>query len=176
MSPAAGKPLLDSMIFALLLGAAGAPRADADVAPPQPIPAVYRSECGSCHVAYPPNLLPAGSRFSGTGWRSVMHNLRAHYGDDATLDDATRQEIEQFLVDNAAPSERRFRALTETPRITTTLWFHRTHGRVRKQFVDPGIASAANCMACHAGAEQWNYARKDAMPLPRQAPGAPASR
>lgn len=171
MSPATAKPLLDSIVFALLLGFAVQARADADVSPPLPIPAVYRSECGSCHVPYPPNLLPAGSAFSGTGWRFVMQNLHAHYGDDATLDDATRQEIERFLLANAAPSERRFRALAEPPRVTTTLWFHRTHGRLRKQLAAPDAVSAANCSGCHPGADQWNYAKKDAVTPPQLAPG-----
>lgn len=173
MSPSPGKRLLDPLVFALLLGAAGEPRADADVTPPLPIPGYYRSECGTCHVPYPPNLLPAGGFFSGSGWHTVMQDLRAHYGDDATLDEPTRQRIEQYLVDNAAPAGKRFRALADPPRLTTTLWFHRNHGTVRKQFADAAVGSAANCSACHPDAEQWSYTKKT---QPQQTKGALTTR
>ena len=48
-------------------------------------PAVYTQECGSCHLAFPPNLLPKAS------WQSVMHGLDKHYGSDASLDAATQK-------------------------------------------------------------------------------------
>jgi hypothetical protein len=34
-------------------------------------PAGWHSECGSCHVAYPPRLLEAAS------WRTIMQGLTA---------------------------------------------------------------------------------------------------
>ena len=45
-----------------------------------PANATYRDECGSCHVAYPPGLLPAVS------WQRLMSDLPRHYGTDASLD------------------------------------------------------------------------------------------
>ena len=43
-------------------------------------PAVYTQECGSCHLAFPSNLLPKAS------WQRVMNGLDKHYGSDASLD------------------------------------------------------------------------------------------
>ncbi|MDP1920915.1 MAG: CxxxxCH/CxxCH domain-containing protein, partial [Myxococcales bacterium] len=37
----------------------------------------YETECGSCHLAFPPNLLPAPS------WKSVMGGLTDHFGQNA---------------------------------------------------------------------------------------------
>jgi hypothetical protein len=39
----------------------------------------YDEECGSCHMAYSPGLLPKKS------WMKVMGNLEEHYGDNAEL-------------------------------------------------------------------------------------------
>ena len=44
---------------------------------------VYKEECGSCHMAYPPGLLPARS------WTKVMSGLDNHFGDNAELDAAS---------------------------------------------------------------------------------------
>jgi hypothetical protein len=44
---------------------------------------LFRAECGSCHLAYPPGLLPAAS------WQRIMIRLEGHFGDDASLDPAT---------------------------------------------------------------------------------------
>lgn len=57
---------------------------------------LYRTECGDCHLAFPPALLPAGS------WRAVMAGLEDHFGDNAELDPTTAREITGFLVQQAA--------------------------------------------------------------------------
>ena len=47
---------------------------------PADAPPAYVRECGDCHVAYPPGLLPA------TSWRRLMAGLDRHYGSDASLE------------------------------------------------------------------------------------------
>ena len=59
----------------------------------------YRNECGSCHVAFPPGLLPASS------WRAVMGGLERHFGSDASLDAQTAADITRYLSTNAARHE-----------------------------------------------------------------------
>ncbi|HZZ94841.1 MAG TPA: hypothetical protein VFE23_19935 [Usitatibacter sp.] len=56
----------------------------------------YLKECGSCHTAFSPQLLPAAS------WRRIMGHLDQHFGDSAQLDAAGRDAITRYLVDNAA--------------------------------------------------------------------------
>jgi hypothetical protein len=104
-----------------------------------PAMADYRGECGSCHVAYPPKLLPAES------WARLMGGLERHFGTDASVDAKTGTEIGRYLAANAG---RRAAPQGAEPRITRTRWFLKEHGRVK----DP-----SNCTACHAGAEQGNF-------------------
>jgi len=121
----------------------------------------WKTECGACHMAYPPSLLPERS------WRKMMSGLERHFGQDASLDAATVKEITDFLVNNSADraSSRRgskvMRSLdaSDTPlRITETPWFVRKHDEVpTRVWARPKVRSAANCSACHPGAERGDY-------------------
>ena len=55
-------------------------------------------ECGSCHIAYSPQLLPARS------WMRVMGNLADHFGESATVDAATQKRILDYLTAHSAES------------------------------------------------------------------------
>lgn len=111
----------------------------------------WKEECGSCHVAYPPKLLPAES------WKAVMAGLDKHFGSDASLDAATAAEISTFLQDNAG---KRKRDTSAKPllRITETGWFKREHDEVAPAtWKSPAVKSAANCSACHTQAEKGDF-------------------
>ena len=113
-----------------------------------PFPAAYVEECGSCHVAYPPQLLTA------PGWQAIMGQLDKHYGSDASLDAKRRVAITDFL--QRAASSRDKHAPTEAGnRISRTRWFVREHGPT-----PPAKTSFANCAACHTAAEQGDYAER----------------
>jgi len=124
------------------------------------MPTSYRAECSACHVAFPPDLLPADA------WRRIMDNLADHYGVDARIDTSPRTEIESFLVRNAGRTLR-FRKHGDPLRLTATLWFHRTHGRVKILFNDSQVGSRANCAACHMHADDGRYEDHDLTPLAR---------
>lgn len=136
----------------------------ADVAPVAN--AVYGEECGSCHLAYQPGLLPAQA------WAQVMDPaaLGDHYGDDASLAEVRRTEIVRYLAANSADqaSGARSRAFavgfvahagTELPRITGTRYFKRKHDRVPASLVtgNPDVGSFSQCPACHRGAAKGIY-------------------
>ncbi len=111
----------------------------------------WQTECGACHVAFPPRLLPAES------WQAVMSGLNKHFGSDASLDARTAQEIGAFLEKNAGRSRHRSSG-KPILRITETEWFQREHDEVPdRTWKNPKIKSAADCAACHTGAEQGNY-------------------
>ena len=61
--------------------------------------ASWKEECSSCHMEFPPSLLPAES------WKRAMAGLSDHFGEDASLPEGTVAEIEQFLVANAAETQ-----------------------------------------------------------------------
>ncbi len=68
-----------------------------------------RTECSACHMAYPAALLPARS------WTALMADLPNHFGEDASLDEASRGQIESYLVANAADSSGAGRAARTGP-------------------------------------------------------------
>jgi hypothetical protein len=115
----------------------------------------YRQECASCHIAYPPGLLPAES------WRRIISSLDKHYGTEASLDEKTAREIEQWLSANAATSKR----VRETPaenRITRSAWFTREHREIPTHvWQRASVRSPANCNACHAEAEKGRFSEHE---------------
>jgi nitrate/TMAO reductase-like tetraheme cytochrome c subunit len=85
-----------------------------------------------------------------------MSGLDKHFGSDASLDDTSAREIGAFLDKNAGSN----RHSTGKPvlRITETRWFVREHDEVSdRTWKNPKVKSAANCAACHTGAESGNY-------------------
>ena len=111
---------------------------------------VWKEECGSCHIAYPPRLLPASS------WKQIMSSLDKHFGSDASLDQKTADQIAAFLERNAG-RERASRT-SSTLRITDTRWFRHEHDEISaRTWNNPKVKSASNCEACHAGAANGNF-------------------
>jgi hypothetical protein len=146
---------MKNITLALLLGIAAFP-ALADRLPlPANTPASYKSECSSCHLAYPPALLAAKD------WRSIVSNLNDHFGTDAAVDAKTAQEISSFLERNAGNSAK-LGSAGDPPRISQTSRFVRKHREIPARFwTDPRVKSAANCEACHRGAATGNYGEHD---------------
>lgn len=123
--------------------------------------ASYKEECGSCHVPYPPQLLPADS------WRSLMGGLDKHFGSNATLEASVAKEITQFLVANAGRSGQSPSAGAKGPtlRITETAWFKREHrdghdGLSASVWQSAAVKAPANCAACHREAGEGNYSER----------------
>ncbi len=118
----------------------------------------YQGECGGCHFAYQPGLLP------GEDWERIMTSLDEHYGDDASLDETEAYEIRVYLLENAADQAslsraRAFSAGSVTgaglPRITNTAYFRREHTEIPARFVrgNADVGSFSNCQACHLNAD-----------------------
>jgi mono/diheme cytochrome c family protein len=114
---------------------------------------LYQQECASCHLAFPPGLLPAAS------WQHLMGTLSKHFGTDASLDEASLRELSGWLKINAGAGKR----VSEVPpedRITKSAWFLRKH---RADEVPPNVwkrasvGSPSNCAACHRGAAAGNF-------------------
>ena len=118
--------------------------------------AKWKTECGSCHMAYSPELLPASS------WRRIMAGLDRHFGTDASLDAQSAAAIGAFLEHNAGRS-----AAEGTLRITETRWFRHKHDEVAaSSWSHPRVKSAANCSACHGGAARGDF-DEDRVRIPR---------
>jgi cytochrome c553 len=117
--------------------------------------AAWQAECGTCHVAYPPRLLPAQS------WRTVMKGLDRHFGVDASVDPGVAASIGSFLEANA----RRERSKWSDPsalRITESGWFRHEHASVAaSMWKRTDVRSPANCGACHHGADSGDFSERN---------------
>ena len=150
---------LSLLAAALILSSA----ARADRLPvPADAPPSFKAECGGCHLPFPPALLTAPD------WKRVMARLDKHYGDNASLDEKTRREIEDFLVRHAGGG--RMAGEGDPPRLTASAWFRREHRQVPQAlWRDARVKSASNCTACHSRAEQGSYrGREIALPELRE--------
>ena len=131
----------------------------------QAMPAVanakWKTECSGCHMLYHPGLLPERS------WNKMMAGLDKHFGENASLDDASRDEIARFLALNSADKQdnRRSNRINQsipagaTPlRISQTRYFTSKHDEIAAStFKRKSIGSAANCVACHQAAEKGDF-------------------
>lgn len=119
----------------------------------------YVGECGSCHTAYVPGLLPAAS------WQRLMSSLDAHFGVDASLDTAAARRISAWLQANAAASAR-WRPQPPEDRITRSAGFVRKHREIPSWvWSPPQVRRASQCAACHPGAERGDF-DDDSLRLP----------
>lgn len=118
---------------------------------PAKLNATWAKECSACHIAYAPGLLPAES------WRKLMSGLDKHFDTDASLTAQENQDVTAFLVANAS---NRWTGTGAPLRITETQWFKSKHSTKE---VPPAVwkrasvKSAANCQACHTGADKADF-------------------
>lgn len=125
--------------------------ADRDRGMPARVLPAYTQECASCHVAYPPALLPARS------WQRVMAGLDKHYGSDASLDAGLQQQISAWLQAHAG-TYKRVREEPPEDRLTRSAWFDRKHRQIDASVWKlPSVKSPANCEACHTLAHRGEY-------------------
>jgi len=125
--------------------------------------AVYTRECGSCHFAYQPGLLPSGS------WKKILVGLSDHFGEKIVLKPELSLEIKHYLTSNAAEysiSKRAARILRslegKTPlRISDTPYILRKHKELPKSIIKRGsIGSISNCNVCHMTAMRGIYSNR----------------
>jgi cytochrome c553 len=120
----------------------------------------YADECGSCHYAYPPGLLP------GKSWAKLLDEkaLNDHFGENASLDKATLKTIYDYAMENAAEKSwyKRSRKITvatedETPiRITEVRYIKRKHHDIPEKMIkgNKDVKSLSYCNACHTQADK----------------------
>jgi len=130
---------------------------------------VYAENCGSCHFAYQPGLLPSGS------WQKIVAGLESHFGEVIVLDKESEQTILQYLTSNAAEFSSAKRSVkimkhlgSGTPiRITETAYIREKHHEISPAvFTRKVVGSFSNCVACHRSAAKGIYDDDDVI-VPR---------
>jgi len=142
-------------------GARGKPVRSTALAAAVPIDAVYRDECGACHMAYPPRLLPSAS------WRAIMRGLGDHFGENAELPVDTAAHITAYLDRHASDRgdalkhDRLLRGVEgQTPlRITELPFFKDEHDELSRRMVEdnPKVKTFSRCATCHRDAESGRF-------------------
>jgi len=104
----------------------------------------WDEECGGCHLAYQPGLLPARS------WEKLLTEpaLADHFGDDASLDAETLKEIRDYALANAADKSyhKRSRKIALRPQ------------RAKRRCASPRYAtSSASTTSCR---KRWSRATR----------------
>jgi hypothetical protein len=131
-----------------------------------------KEECSACHMAYPTGLLPARS------WKKMMGELEKHFGEDASLAPEVANGITKYLTENAADTPRGTQMMSRIAsgipgnsapqRFTETRYFGYLHDEVPSYvWKRKGIASKANCVACHTKAEQGSFVERE-IKIPKQ--------
>lgn len=119
---------------------------------------LYKEECGSCHMAYPPGLLPTSA------WQKIMGTLNNHFGDNAELAATKQDELTRFLTRNSKDNTRSRRATnSQVLRITQQAWFQDHHHEIpaRLSTANPAVKTLSNCAACHQHAEQGSFSEAE---------------
>jgi hypothetical protein len=122
----------------------------------------YQKQCGECHLAYPPSLLPQAS------WQVLLGGLGDHFGDNAEIDAQEAAFLQDYLARHAAGpgkgdySERMWRATQgqATPRrISETDYFVGKHHEIPLKLVkdNPQVKSYSQCQACHVRADRGSF-------------------
>ena len=126
---------------------------------------LYKSECGTCHFAYQPGLLPAQS------WKKLMGSLADHFGENAELDSETQKQLTEYLVMHAAETSDTRRSAkilnslgNEAPlRITDVPYIRYKHGEIPTRLIrgNDKVRSLSNCAACHTRADTGSFAERE---------------
>jgi hypothetical protein len=138
--------------------------------------AKYQSECGACHFAFLPGLLPARS------WDALLKKPDEHFGETLSLDPEMLRHIRDYLTANAGdrsdftgPKQFFHRMSDEsTPlRITSLRMFKHYHSSVLfKMGLAPGLNNVRDftpqarkalldCSSCHDKAAAGSFAQKE---------------
>lgn len=140
--------------------------------------AQWREECGSCHLAFHPTLLPSRS------WVRLMNEQGQHFDSDLGLDAATLAALLSFMTGNAAERHQTepatkidlsLKADVTPLRITETPYWIKKHRDIAQADWDsPLVKSKSNCAACHLDAEDGTF-EDAAMRIPKRPPASAAS-
>lgn len=121
----------------------------------------YADECGSCHYAYPPGLLP------GKSWAKLLDEkaLNDHFGENASLDKDALKTIYDYAMENAADKSyyKRSRKIAQATadgdaplRITEVRYIKRKHHDIPEKMIkgNKDVKSLSYCNACHTKADK----------------------
>ncbi|MBF0269399.1 MAG: cytochrome b/b6 domain-containing protein [Alphaproteobacteria bacterium] len=159
------RPGLAAVLASLVVASLGSTMFYSSLKPALGVPMLghnpqYVKECGACHTPHHPSLLPSSS------WKLVMAGLSDHFGDDASLTEGNRQELESWLVKSSelgwdTKAGQRIPATLKADdpmRITASVFWERRHRKIPEPvFKSKLVGGKANCQACHVDAVRGGF-------------------
>jgi len=137
--------------------------------PPLSHNALWEEECGACHLAYHPSLLPRRS------WDRLLTQQDDHFSEDLYLDTDTISRLREYALTNAAGNavtEASWKIRSSIPaaltpvRITETGYWKDKHKDIPEElWTRSDISGRHNCTACHLDARQ-GWFEDSAMRIP----------
>ncbi|MEW6185800.1 MAG: diheme cytochrome c [Thermodesulfobacteriota bacterium] len=128
---------------------------------------IYKKTCGQCHLAYPPEFLPAAF------WGKLLAESDHHFGEALPLEPALKTLLSSYLKANGAEhsSSSKARKILESlngtipQRLTEVPYLVKKHRKITAEMLQrPAVGSLANCQACHADAEKGGFSSKVTIP------------
>ena len=120
----------------------------------------YAKECGACHHAYYPGLLPARS------WEKLLADPRDHFGEQLPLASQALAQVRAYLAATAADvaGNKRSRKImadlgsARPMRITDIGYLRAKHRKLPQEvWARPAVGGFNNCNACHKGASAGDF-------------------
>ena len=131
---------------------------------------IYLNECASCHIAYPPYLLPK------IYWKKMMGSLDNHFGEDASLDEKSKLDILDYLIKNSSENSTNIYGYkiaksmdtnkTDIAISETKFWKAKHKHLDSRVFKSNEVKSKANCVACHKQIDN-GLLEKDLITIPK---------
>jgi hypothetical protein len=126
----------------------------------------YLNECGSCHFAYQPGLLPSSS------WKKIMNNLENHFKTDASLSEDDLNTLSKYLENNSAEKFMQYKRSSRIVRsikknkipssISKTPYLIIKHDEIKPSLItQKKVKGIFNCTACHKTANKGIYSERD---------------
>jgi hypothetical protein len=121
----------------------------------------YSEECGMCHFAYFPGMLPSQS------WKLLLSDLKLgnHFGEVIEINEATKNQIIDYLIKYSADrskyrrSKKIMRSLGHDSipnRISEIPYIKDKHRKIPQKLINENseVESLSNCDSCHREAEK----------------------
>jgi cytochrome b len=127
---------------------------------PGAAPAAWREECGACHLAYAPELLPLRS------WLRMLDEQQHHFGEDLGLSADTLHALAAAArAGDRTPRWAGAMLVASVPagevpqRITQTAFWRERHAAIAQvRFAAAPVSGRHDCGACHADAASAIFA------------------
>ena len=148
-----------ALFFVLLLTVNDATSSPSRAMPKQSsASALYKDECGSCHLAFAPSLALIED------WLRITSSLSRHFGSDVSVPPQTLAMLETYFKTYGSTREK-YKFAPGSLRISDSPWFQRKHRKQRLAEAigirTTSIRAWSDCMQCHAQAEKGYFGDDD---------------